>query len=78
MTDDTDERPFQLSDGECVVFDPEYLDPETEAVGVLAVQYGVDKGLWTLFGYHDDLGRYFQEWRETAPLRAGGKLRPVN
>lgn len=78
MTDDTDERPFQLSDGECVVFDPEYLDPETEAVGVLAVQYGVDKGLWTLFGYHDDSGRYFQEWRETAPLRAGGKLRPVN
>lgn len=78
MTDAEAETPFLLSDGECMVFDAEYLDVEVEAVGVLAVQYGVDKGLWTLFGYHDDSGRYFQEWRETAPLRTGGKLRPVN
>lgn len=78
MTDDTDERPFQLSDGECVVFDPSYLDVEVEAVGVLAAQFTIEGGLWALVGSHDDSGRYSQGWVEAGRKATSAKLRPVN
>lgn len=79
MTDETeDERPFSLNDGDCCIFDPEYMDPETESVGALAVQWSIEKGLWVLIGSHDDGGRYSQEWREVGASRTGAKLRPVN
>lgn len=71
---DEEERPFLLSDGDCMVFDPEYLDPEMEPVGVLAAQFSMDRGLWALHGFHDAAGRYQQEWREVAPER--GKAGP--
>lgn len=77
--DEDDERPFLLSDGSCMVFDSEYLDAEYESIGVLAVQFAVERGLWVLFGFHDEAGTYQQEWRQVAPERVSGKrLRPVN
>jgi hypothetical protein len=81
MTDDTEEgeRPFLLSDGECMVFDAEYLDPETESVGVLAVQFSLDRGLWVLMGRGGDGEPYTQSWEAIGTeSRAGKRLRPVN
>lgn len=80
MTDEAeDERPFLLGDGDCMVFDAEYLDPEIETVGVIAVQFSLDRGLWVLWGGHDGGDKYFQEWRQAGAERAAGKrLRPVN
>lgn len=71
-----DERPFSLSDGDCIVFDPEYLDPETESVGVLATQWSLDRGLWSLVGRHTDSGQYEQEWVQAGVQSK--RLRPVS
>lgn len=78
MTDAEAETPFLLSDGECMVFDAEYLDVEVEAVGVLAVQFTADRGLWALIGSHDDAGAYSQGWVEAGRKIPAAKLRPVN
>lgn len=78
MTDAEAESPFLLGDGECMVFDAEYLDPAAEAVGVLAVQWSVDRGMWALIGSHDDAGKYSQGWVEVGRASPRAKLRPVN
>ena len=39
-----------LHDGQCWVLDPAYLHPDSEAEGVLALQYTVEAGLWYLDG----------------------------
>lgn len=82
MTDEAeDERPFVLSDGDCMVFDTEYLDTETESVGVLAVQFSVDRGLWALIGRGGDGEPYTQTWEAIgADVKVGkpsARLRPV-
>lgn len=69
-------RPFLLSDGDCMVFDADFLDPAGEAEGVLAVQFR-DGALWYLFGHYEGT-RYVQDWVVVAPERKAGKLRPVN
>ena len=72
------ERTFPLSDGDCVVLDPDYLDPACEAEGVLAIQWSVERGLWVLYGSTDAKG-YSQEWIAPGAVpAAGAKLRPVN
>lgn len=78
MTDETeDERPFSLGDGDCIVFDPAYLDTETESEGVLAVQWSSERGLWSLVGRHADSGQYEQVWLQ-AGAPTGKRLRPVS
>jgi len=74
--DYSDERPFQLTDGDCLVFDASYLDTDYEAEGVLAVSWTAEGGLWSLIGRHAG-DKYVQTWeRAGAPQKAG--LRPVN
>lgn len=71
-----DERPFLLSDGECMVFDAGYLDTDSEIEGVLAVSYSVGGGLWALIGKHVG-NKYVQVWEEAGKPKAAG-LRPIN
>lgn len=63
-----------LTDGEVVIFDPDYLDKNCEAQGVLGMQYTVDRGLWTLIGRGEG-GAYAQAWEQVAPDKA--KQRPA-
>jgi len=67
-----------LADGECVIFDPDYLDPACEAQGVLGMQYSVDRGLWVLVGEGEGVD-YTQQWRAVGAeaSKPGKKLRPV-
>ena len=80
MTDEPevdDERPFLLSDGDCMVLDPEYLDAEAQAVGVLAIQWSVDRGLWALVGRGGGDEPYTQAWEPSGAVGSGKRLRPV-
>jgi hypothetical protein len=82
MTDPEDNeeaeaRPFLLSDGDCMVFDADYLDPEQQVEGVIAVQWGADRGLWYLMGSIEG-ATYRQEWMQVAPERGKARMRPVN
>jgi len=54
-----------LHDGECWIFDPDFLDPATEYEGVLAVQFR-DGALWWL----DGLSR---KWINVEDGKAAGK-----
>lgn len=56
-----DERPFQLPEGDCLVFDPSYLDTEYECEGVLAASWSLSGGLWVLMGRHKG-DKYTQTW----------------
>lgn len=72
------EFPVECGPG-CVVFrDWDYLDPESEVVGVLMVQVDVEGVPWRLMGSGEGLG-YSQTWERIGqPASKSGKLRPVN
>lgn len=65
-----------LNDGSCWVMDPDCLAPECEAVGVLAMQYSEQRGLWILVGAGGDGEKYTQAWKSVAG-QAGAKLTRV-
>lgn len=83
----TPEREVIIGPGETQVLDADYLDPEGEVTGILAVQSDADGGLWALYGLHDDADGYHQVWFQpgkTKPVappvqaKSRGPLRPVN
>ncbi|MBS0200305.1 MAG: hypothetical protein JSR70_07620 [Proteobacteria bacterium] len=74
MTDvDQDAGAVFLDEGQCAIFDADYLDPECEAQGVLGMWYPVGGPMFYLFGSGEGAG-YAQEWRPIAPDK---KRKPV-